>query len=409
MTPYSFTVDTQVPAVPVLISPVDLVLINDNTPTFTWSATAGAGGTYTLQYATNAGFTTGLVTVPGVGGATWTVGGSLADNTYYWRVQAKDSGGDSSGYQVTPFSFTVDTQAPVPPTLINPPNLAVISDATPTFTWSASAGAGGTYTLQYSTDPAFVFAVTVADLAVPTYTVPAALPDDIFYWHVKGKDAVGNEGAYQAVPGQFEIRSGPVAVPLLLAPPDLSFTSDTTPTFVWTNPTVVNGAGPAAGRPANGGGEAATAAGRAVFSYSLQYSSDPTFATTRTAGVIGETTYTVPVTEALSRMTYYWRVEAIDVDGNHSGYQLDIFEFALFLAGDVNATGVVTSSDIIYLVNFVFKGGPAPIPCPAAGDVNCDRQTTSADIIFLVNYVFKGGPPPCNVGDLIAAHQWVCP
>jgi len=29
---------------------------------------------------------------------------------------------------------------------------------------------------------------------------------------------------------------------------------------------------------------------------------------------------------------------------------------------DANCTGTVTSADIIYLVNYVFKGGP--LPCP---------------------------------------------
>lgn len=62
--------------------------------------------------------------------------------------------------------------------------------------------------------------------------------------------------------------------------------------------------------------------------------------------------------------------------------------------GDVNKNGVINSADIIYLVNFVFKGGAAPLCSPTAGDVNCNGVTNSADIIYLVNHVFKGGPPP---------------
>jgi hypothetical protein len=63
--------------------------------------------------------------------------------------------------------------------------------------------------------------------------------------------------------------------------------------------------------------------------------------------------------------------------------------------GDVNATGDITSSDIIYLVNFVFKAGPIPACNGASGDVECSGAITSSDIIYLVNYVFKGGSPPC--------------
>jgi len=62
-----------------------------------------------------------------------------------------------------------------------------------------------------------------------------------------------------------------------------------------------------------------------------------------------------------------------------------------FIAGDANADGSVTLPDIIYLVNYVFKGGPAPAPL-ARGDVNASCNVNLADIIYLVNYVFKGGP-----------------
>ena len=67
------------------------------------------------------------------------------------------------------------------------------------------------------------------------------------------------------------------------------------------------------------------------------------------------------------------------------------------LSGDVNVSGSLTSADIIFLVNFVFKGGPMPQPCEANGDVNCNGTVTSADIIYMVNHVFKGQPAPCDI------------
>ena len=65
------------------------------------------------------------------------------------------------------------------------------------------------------------------------------------------------------------------------------------------------------------------------------------------------------------------------------------------LRGDVNGDGSITASDIIYLVNHVFKGGVAPI-CLDDGDANDDGGMTSSDIIYLVNYVFKGGADPAE-------------
>lgn len=62
--------------------------------------------------------------------------------------------------------------------------------------------------------------------------------------------------------------------------------------------------------------------------------------------------------------------------------------------GDVNSSGSITSSDIIALVNYVFKSGNDLACANSTGDVNCLGGVTSSDIIFLVNYVFKGGPAP---------------
>jgi hypothetical protein len=69
----------------------------------------------------------------------------------------------------------------------------------------------------------------------------------------------------------------------------------------------------------------------------------------------------------------------------------------IVLTGDVNESTTLTSSDVILLVNYVFKGGALPQPCEAAGDCNCSGSVTSADIIGLVNHVFKGGAAPCDV------------
>jgi plastocyanin len=65
--------------------------------------------------------------------------------------------------------------------------------------------------------------------------------------------------------------------------------------------------------------------------------------------------------------------------------------------GNVNddAGGSVDLSDLIYLVNYLFLGGPSPA-CPASANVNGDAgcSVDLSDLIFLVNYLFLGGPPP---------------
>jgi len=69
---------------------------------------------------------------------------------------------------------------------------------------------------------------------------------------------------------------------------------------------------------------------------------------------------------------------------------------AAFVHGDDNADGKTTVSDVVYEINYLFKGGPAPLP-PEVGDVNCDNKHTVADVVYKINYLFKGGPLPCNL------------
>jgi Dockerin type I domain len=64
--------------------------------------------------------------------------------------------------------------------------------------------------------------------------------------------------------------------------------------------------------------------------------------------------------------------------------------------GNVNGDGVVEVSDAVFLINYLFVGGPEPYPY-LAGDVNCDDKINLVDIIYIVNYVFRGGNSPCDI------------
>jgi uncharacterized delta-60 repeat protein len=78
------------------------------------------------------------------------------------------------------------------------------------------------------------------------------------------------------------------------------------------------------------------------------------------------------------------------------GTNLDFLtiKYYAFLRGDANGNRSVTISDVVYLVNYLFKGGPTPIP-KDAGDVNCDTKVSVSDVIYIINYLFKGGTAPC--------------
>lgn len=64
-----------------------------------------------------------------------------------------------------------------------------------------------------------------------------------------------------------------------------------------------------------------------------------------------------------------------------------------FIAGDANGDDVINIGDPVFLINYIFKGGPAPDPHDS-GDANCDDTVNIGDAVFLINYIFGGGPPP---------------
>jgi hypothetical protein len=61
--------------------------------------------------------------------------------------------------------------------------------------------------------------------------------------------------------------------------------------------------------------------------------------------------------------------------------------------GDVNGDGIVNVGDVVYLVSYLYKGGPPPDPV-RMGDCNCDDIVNVGDVVFLVSYLYKGGPEP---------------
>jgi len=62
--------------------------------------------------------------------------------------------------------------------------------------------------------------------------------------------------------------------------------------------------------------------------------------------------------------------------------------------GDVNGDRNVSLPDVVYLVNYIFRGGPPPFYGLWVGDVNCDDKVDVVDAVYLINYLLKGGPPP---------------
>jgi hypothetical protein len=64
-----------------------------------------------------------------------------------------------------------------------------------------------------------------------------------------------------------------------------------------------------------------------------------------------------------------------------------------YIPGDANGDGLIDPSDVVYLINYLFRSGPSPVPYQA-GDANCNGVVDASDAVYLLNYLYRGGPEP---------------
>ena len=64
------------------------------------------------------------------------------------------------------------------------------------------------------------------------------------------------------------------------------------------------------------------------------------------------------------------------------------------VCGDANSDGTVNIGDAVYIISYVFRGGPAPQPLQTA-DANCDGASNVGDAVYIISYVFRSGAEPC--------------
>jgi len=100
------------------------------------------------------------------------------------------------------------------------------------------------------------------------------------------------------------------------------------------------------------------------------------------------------LTDTLHVGRYYWKVKAYDNWGAET-WSNQTWHFVYFIHGDVNMNEIIELGDVVYLITYLYKNGPAPDPL-AAGDVNCDGIVELGDVVYLISYLYKNGPaPPC--------------
>jgi hypothetical protein len=259
-------------------------------PTLTWTASAGVS-TYTLEAASDAAFTTIVLSQVGITTTSYTPGAPIAQGvTVFWRVTALNAGGSTLATGA-PFSFTTVTLPPGAFTLTAPADTATGVALQPTFTWGASTGAVS-YTLEVSTDSGFsAVVVTQSGLVVTNFQPGAPLTGGTsYFWRVRAINAGGSTVATGAPFSFLTVTTGPGPFTLVY-PSDGSFGVDPNTFFLWNDATGVS-------------------------TYTLDVATDAAFTSIvfEVTGIpgssFGSTLNLAPMT------TYYWRVTAVNGTGS---------------------------------------------------------------------------------------------
>jgi len=189
--------------IPALLSPIDTVGIEDQTPTFDWTDIwHSCLVSYTLQVATDPGFTSIVINEAGLVESEYTPLTNLPFDTYYWRVRAILSDDVVMDWSETwSFFIALDLIPPTTPDLIEPTDGSTLV-MTPAifFDWTDAYDLHGIdyYTLQIATDVNFVnivFDITPDD---SDYTLTLTTPDD-YYWRVQAVDNNGLPSSWSNV------------------------------------------------------------------------------------------------------------------------------------------------------------------------------------------------------------------
>lgn len=99
--------------------------------------------------------------------------------------------------------------------------------------------------------------------------------------------------------------------------------------------------------------------------------------------------------------TYFFTVELRDsqdpFNSDTVSVSVDVVD-PQYICGDSDGSLSISISDAVYLINYIFGGGPAPDPIQA-GDADCSGTVTISDAVYLINYIFGGGAAPCSACD----------
>ncbi len=274
---WSFTTREGPPATPELLSPADgeeniIVPLHLH-----WSDAHGAEG-YIVQVSEQDDFSS-LVAGDTLGNTVWyELSGLEGLTTYYWRVKAYNTYGESAWSNLC--SFITEAGGPESPVMISPADNAENQPATIELSWEAVSGAVS-YCIQIAFDEAMTDTyVDLCNITDNTLIVENLGENTTYFWRVQAVNETGKQGEWSEV-WSFTTASGTLAAPVLINPPGNAENQPVSLTFQWE---VLGNAD----------------------TYRFELSEAPDFETLVRDQSVNTNSYTV--SDLANSTTYYWRV-----------------------------------------------------------------------------------------------------
>lgn len=306
------TVDTQAPPAPILISPSNGAFTGA-TPILDWTDIVDATAvTYQVQVDDNSDFGSPEVNQSGLTSSNYTTA-SLPDGPYWWRVRASDSAGNTGPWSAVG-TFTVETTGPIAPLLISPASGASVGQNVST-DWTDVTDPSGIayYQVQIDNSGATMPSPEVDVNTSGSSYLAGPLAFGQWWWRVRAWDGAGNPGAWSSV-DTFTVEGSAPSVPTLQSPANGATVSLSPVNFNWTDSTDDTG----------------------VAYYDIQVDTDSGFA----APIWFEASPSASqISVALPSTTYWWRVRAVDVNGNKSSWS-GAWSFVLWTGNETSPPSV---------------------------------------------------------------------
>jgi hypothetical protein len=264
------------------------------------------------------------------------------------------------------------------------PDSGSIVTSSPTLSWATSWKENDDrYLVELSMDSTFTTGVNSAiRLSNRAYTTAiegwTSFPEPLifdgkYFWQVKVYKVSTSDSSAWSPTWSFVLDAPVDNLPALYSPANGYTSTIATPTFAW---------------------EPLTSVGTLNHWLEISTNSDFVGGDTRFYDADWDTMLVLPQ-PLLPDSVYYWRVRTVNLwDGGISKTNSRTITYQpIYICGDVNNSGTNPNvADIVYLVRWLFQGGPPP-PITASANVNGVGAVNVSDVTYFVRYLFASGPP----------------